>query len=45
MRIKKELLEVALIFVLGIIFLILLAINVNYYDNIHPTQVNQVETF
>lgn len=45
MRIKKELLEVVLLFVLGVIFILLLAFNVNQYDKNHPTQVNQVETF
>lgn len=45
MKTKKELLEVVLLFVLGVIFILLLAFNVNQYDKNHPTQVNQVETF
>lgn len=44
MRIKKELLEVVLLFVLGVIFILLLAFNVNQYDKNHPTQVNQAES-
>ena len=43
---KKELLEVALIVMLGIVFLLLLAFNVKQYDKKFPTQqANQVESF
>lgn len=43
---KKELLEVALMVMLGIVFLLLLAFNVKQYDKKFPTQqVNQIESF
>lgn len=45
MRIKKELLEIVLIFVLGVICLISIALNVKQYDKKFPTQVNQNESF
>lgn len=45
MKIKKELLELVLVFMLGVIFLLFLAMNVKQYDNIHPTYTNQVESF
>lgn len=44
MRTKKELLEIVLVFVLGVIFLILLAINVNQYDRNNLTHINQAES-
>ena len=45
MKIKKELLELVLVFMLGVIFLLFLAMNVKQYDNTHPTYTNQVESF
>ena len=43
---KKELIELVLVFMLGVIFLLLLAFNVKQYDKKFPTQqVNQVESF
>ena len=44
MRIKKELLEIVLVFVLGVIFLIILAINVNHYDKNYPNQNINIQT-
>lgn len=41
MRTKKELLEIVLVFVIGVIFILLLALNVKQYDEKFPTQTNQ----
>lgn len=35
---KKELLEIALVFMLGVLMLLAIAINVKHYDQTHPTQ-------
>lgn len=46
MKIKKELLELVLVFMLGVLFLLLLAFNVKQYDKkFPPQQVNQIESF
>lgn len=42
---KKELLEIVLIFVLGVIGLLLIAFNVEQYNKKFPTQTNQIESF
>lgn len=44
MRIKKELLEVVLVFMLGILFILALAFNVNQYDKNHPNQNINIQT-
>ena len=38
MRTKKELLEVVLVFVLGVLFILALAWNANQYDKKFPNQ-------
>lgn len=38
MRIKKELLEIALVFLIGVIFVLLLALNVQKYNKNHPIE-------
>lgn len=40
MRTKKELLEIVLVFVIGVIFILLLALNVKQYEKRFPTQTN-----
>lgn len=40
MRIKKELIELALVYLLGVIFILLLALNVQQYNKNHPTNIN-----
>jgi hypothetical protein len=44
MRIKKELLEVVLVFMLGVLFILALAWNVNQYDKNHPNQNINIQT-
>lgn len=41
---KKELLEIVLIFLIGVIFILLLAFNVKQYDKKFPNQeINNIE--
>ena len=42
---KKELLEIVLIFVLGVLFILIMCFNAKQYDKKFPTQINQVESF
>jgi hypothetical protein len=44
MRIKKELLEVVLVFMLGVLFILVLAWNVNQYDKKFPNQNINIQT-
>lgn len=45
MRIKKELLGIVLMIMLGILFILLICINVKQYDKTYPTDINQIESF
>ena len=44
MRIKKELLEVVLLFVLGVLIILALAWNANQYDKKFPNQNINIQT-
>lgn len=44
MKIKKELLELVLVFMLGVIFLLFLAMNVKQYDKKFPNQNINIQT-
>ena len=42
MRIKKELLGIVLVFMLGVLFILLMCINAKQYDKNFPTNTNQI---
>ena len=44
MRIKKELLEVVLVFTLGILFILAMCWNANQYDKNQPNQNINIQT-
>lgn len=44
MRIKKELLEVVLVFMLGVLLILAIAFNVNQYDKKFPNQNINIQT-
>lgn len=44
MRIKKELLQVVLVFMLGVLFILAIVWNVNQYDKKFPNQNINIQT-
>lgn len=47
MKNKKELIELVLVFMIGVIFIILMAFNVKQYDKKHPIEnkYNNIEKY